>query len=227
MQNFDYNTQRSSIRLKEYGRSIQDMAAQVLEIENPEERLAKAQSLIKLMKMINPSFKDNHENEQMMWDHLHIISDFELDVENSGFEKPKPEVLQKKPLKVAYGSGSIRLKHYGKNLEQIVLKLVLEPDPDRQLAGISKVGKMMKKFYADFNSDQLEDDVIALQIEELSRGKLKVDRAKVEENNLFYVSKAEMVSDNRDNFKKKLKPIHKGNNNNNNINNNNRNKKRK
>ena len=215
MQNFDYNTQREHIQLKEYGRSVQEMAAQVLRVQDPEERLAKAQSLIKLMKLINPSFKDNQENEQMMWDHLHIISNFELEVENSGFEKPMPEVLLKKPLKVAYGSGAIRLKHYGKNLEQIVLKLVQEPDPDRQLAGISKVGKMMKKFYADFNSDQLEDDVIAMQIEDLSRGKLKVDRQKVEQNNLFYVSKAELMTDNRESFKKKLKPMSKNNNNNN------------
>ena len=200
MQNFDYNTQRVDIKLKEYGRSVQDLAKHVSEIKDPNERLVKAKSLIKLMKMINPAFKDNQENEQMMCDHLHIISDFELEVENSGFEKPSAETIQKKPNKVEYGSRAIRLKHYGKNLEKIVAKLVMEEDPERQLAGVSKVGKMMKKFYADFNSDQLEDDVIAMQIEDLSRGKLKVDRAKVEEGNLFYVSKAELMSDSNQNY---------------------------
>ncbi len=211
MQNFDYNTQRVDIKLKEYGRSVQDMADYVVKIENPEERLEKAKSLIKLMKLINPAYRDNQENEQMMWDHLHIITNFSLEVENSGFEKPKPEELQKKPQKVAYDIGAIRLKHYGKNLEKIVLKLVTEEDPDRQLAGISKVGKMMKKFYADFNSDILEDDVICNQIESLSRNKLKVDRTKVQELDLFYVSKAELVSDANQSYKKKVnKPVAKG-----------------
>jgi hypothetical protein len=211
MQDYDYNTQRVDIRLKEYGRSVQDLASHVSKIKDPNERLVKAKSLIKLMKMINPAFKDNQENEQMMWDHLHIISDFGLEVQNSGFEIPSQETLQKKPQKVAYGTGNIRLKHYGGNIEKIIIKLVMEADPDRQLAGIAKVGKMMKKFYADFNSDQLEDDVIAMQIEDLSRGKLKVDRAKVEEGNLFYVSKAELVSDASQNYKKKVntKPVQK------------------
>jgi hypothetical protein len=217
MQNFDYNTQRVDIKLKEYGRSVQDMANYVVKIKDPEERLNKAKSLIKMMKLINPAYRDNLENEQMMWDHLHIITDFALEVENSGFEKPKPEELQKKPMRVEYGTGTIRLKHYGKNIEKIVAKLVLEEDAERQLAGISKVGKMMKKFYADFNSDQLEDDVICKQIEELSRGKLKVDKAKIEEGDLFYVSKAELMSDASQNYKKKVvKPIAKGASNNNN-----------
>jgi hypothetical protein len=225
MQNFDYNTQRTDVKLKEYGRSVQELAIHVCEIEDDNERLLKAKSLIKLMKLINPAYRDNQENEQMMWDHLHIISDFKLEVENSGFEKPEPEVLLKKPLKVAYGTGNIRLKHYGKNIESIITKLIEEPDPERQLAGISKIGKMMKKFYADFNSDQLEDDVIASQIEMLSKGGLKVDRQKVEEGNLFYVSKAELVSDANNAYKKKIKPMTSNRINNNNSNN--KNKKRK
>jgi hypothetical protein len=223
MQNLEYNTQRGDIRLKEYGRTVQDMAMHVVTIKDPEERLERAKSIIKLMKLINPSFKDNHENEQMMWDHLHIISNLELEVEDSGFEKPSGETLMKKPQKVAYPANNIRLKHYGKNIEKIIAKLILEPEEDRKIAGISKVGKMMKKFYADFNSDQLEDDVIAIQIEDISRGKLKVDRKRVEEENLFYVSKAELISDTQN-----VKKINNGKNKNQfSAGNNNKKKKRK
>jgi hypothetical protein len=215
MHKLEYNTQRGDIRLKEYGRTVQDLAMQVRAMTDPDERLEKAKSVIKLMKIINPGFKDNAENEQMMWDHLHIITDFGMDVENNGFEKPSPENITKKPSKVEYPAQSIRLKHYGKNIEKIILKLVSEEDEEKKWAGISKIGKMMKKFYAEFNTDLLEDDVISSQIEDISRGKLKIDRSKVLEEGLFYVSKAELLTDNH-NFKKKTTNNNQKQNNNNN-----------
>ena len=192
--NFDYNTQREEIRLKEYGRNVQRIAEHVKSIEDEEERLKKAKSLVKLMKLINPAYKDNVENDQKMWDHLHIISDFDLQLEDVPYEIPESEVLVKKPLKVEYNSGRIKLKHYGKNIEYIIAKIIVEEDEHKKLAGISQVGKMMKKFYADFNRDEIEDDVIASQIEDISNGKIKVDLEKVKEHNLFFVSKAFLMS---------------------------------
>lgn len=195
MQDFDYNTQRQDIRLKEYGRNVQNISDHIKTIKDDDERLEKAKTLIKLMKMINPAFKENHENEQMMWDHLHIISDFGLDLKDSPFEKPEEEILDKRPEKVPYSTGRIKLRHYGKNVELIVLKIAEETDPERQLAGISRVGKIMKKIHAEIHYDQIEDDVIATQIEEISKGKIKVDLQAITEGNLFYVSKAELVQD--------------------------------
>lgn len=228
MSDFDYNTQREDIKLKEYGRNVQRITDYIRTITDEDEKLQKAKTLVKLMKIINPSYKDNSETEQKAWDHLHIITDFELDFENAPFEKPLPEVVNKRPEKVPYHTERIKLKHYGKNIELIIDRIIEETDPEAQLAGISRVGKMMKKFYSDFNKDTLEDDVIASQIEHLSAGKIKVDLEKVTAHNLFYVPKADLLSNPSQNsstsFVDNLPKKRKQQNNNMNSNNNNRKK---
>jgi len=214
MQDFDYNTQREDIILKEYGRNVQNLTEHIKTVKDKEEQTKLAKTLVKLMKMINPSGqKDSEEVEQKTWDHLHIISNFELELENAPFETPEKEVLFNKPQRVAYGTSKIKLKHYGKNVEKIIEKIAAEPDPELQLSGISKVGKMMKKFYSDFNKDIIEDGVIASQIESISKGKVKVDLEKVEELKLFHISKAELFhSNNNPNHNGRKKKKHNNNN---------------
>lgn len=230
MHDFDYNTQREDIILKEYGRNVQGLTEYIKNIKDKDEQLKLAKTLVKLMKVINPSStKDSDEVDQKTWDHLHIISDFEMDLEDAPYEKPTPESVGKKPLKVEYGTGRIKLRHYGKNVELIINKIAEESDPEAQLAGISKVGKMMKKFYSDFNKDIIEDDVIASQIESISRGKVKVDLEAVKEQNLFFVSKADLINNTGTNNNQSTTNISGKKNNNNNRNrnnNNNRNKNR-
>ena len=227
MYDFDYNTQRDDIILKEYGRNVQGLTEHIKTVTDKDEQLRLAKTLVKLMKVINPSSqKDNQEMEQKTWDHLHVISNFEMELENAPFEKPPREILDKKPLKVEYGTGSIRLRHYGKNVELIINKIAQETDPEVILAGVSKVGKMMKKFYSDFNKDIIEDDVIASQIEAISRGKVKVDLERVTQDNLFFVSKADLInsSNGNNNNTNSHGGNHKKKKKNNNNNNKNRNK---
>ena len=52
------------------------------------------------MDLINPNTKNNNSEEHghKLWAHLHIISNFELDVE-SPYKKPNKELYQSKPEK--------------------------------------------------------------------------------------------------------------------------------
>src|SRR5690554_2476354 len=95
--------QSQNIVLKEYGRNIQKIVAYLLSIEDREKRSRFAYTLIELMKQINPGIRDVQENDQKIWDHLYIISDFKLDVDTE-FPMPEKSILDKKPMNVAYNT---------------------------------------------------------------------------------------------------------------------------
>ena len=180
----EYNTKREFLKLREYGRNVQNLVGKVLEVEDDDTRNRQAHTMIELMKMINPNVKEGPEYEQKVWDDLHIISDFEMNVE-SPYPTPDKSILGRKPERVAYKLKNIRFKHYGKNMELFINKAIELEDLEEREAAIIHIGKLMKTFFAVWNRDTVDDAVIVKNIEELSKGKLTIDIEKVRENNLF------------------------------------------
>ena len=210
----EYNTKRDFLKLREYGRNVQNLISKIAEVEDVDTRNRYAQTMVELMKMINPNVKDGPEYEQKVWDDLHIISDFELGVE-SPYPTPDKSILGRKPERVSYKTKNIRYKHYGKNMELFIKKAMETEDPEEREAAIIHIGKLMKTFFAVWNRDTVEDAVIIKNIQELSNGKLNISLEKVKEFNLFESKKKVDFSQ---------KPHGGGNNNHNN--NRNRNNKR-
>ncbi|MFM9075879.1 MAG: DUF4290 domain-containing protein, partial [Bacteroidota bacterium] len=56
-----YNTQRSDIILKEYGRCVQNMVEYIRTVPDKEKRTKMCGSLIELIKQLNPSIKEQPE----------------------------------------------------------------------------------------------------------------------------------------------------------------------
>ena len=110
-----YNTVKERLILKEYGRNVQQLVQHIEKIEDKDERNQKAETLTQLMRQINPTIKDTPEVEQKLWDDIHIISDFVLEIDGP-FPKPEREVLHKKPNRVAYNTNKITFKHFGRNI---------------------------------------------------------------------------------------------------------------
>jgi hypothetical protein len=180
----EYNTQRPSIILKEYGRNVQKLVEYIRSLPSQEKRTELAYTLIELIKQLTPTMKDQPENPQRVWDDLYIIANFNLDI-NSPFPVPEPSILFKKPEKVDYPQSQVRFKHYGKNIEKLVKEaLKLEDEQERQDA-IIYLGKLMKTFYGNWNKETLDDSVILKDIQEMSGGALKLTIEKVREDNLF------------------------------------------
>lgn len=170
--------------LKEYGRNIQKLVNYVTTIDDKEKRTQYAHTLIDLMKQINPAMKEGPEYAQKLWDDLYIMSGFNLDVD-SPYPMPEKSVLGKKPKRLDYQRHDIRYKHYGKNVELLVKKAITIEDPEEREAAIVYIGKLMKTFYASWNKDVIDDNVIIDNIKTLSKGALEIDVNKVKENNLF------------------------------------------
>ena len=119
----EYNSQRSEIILKEYGRSVQKMVEHLRSIPDREKRTKLAGALIDLIKQLNPSIKEQQEDPQRMWDDLYIMADFNLDLDIP-YPIPPKDVLQKKPMRMAYPQSNVRFRHYGKNIEILVKEAI-------------------------------------------------------------------------------------------------------
>lgn len=186
----NYNTIREKLRLREYGRNIQMLVEHLASIEDVEKRNKQAHTMVELMKQINPAIKDTPEIAQKIWDDMHIISEFNLEVEGP-FPTPDKEVLDKKPQKMGYNNNEITFKHFGKNIELLVQKAITLEDKEEQEAAIIHIGKLMKTFFYSYNRDNIEDDVVYKNIRKLSNNQLDIDLEKVKEGNLFEPAKKE------------------------------------
>lgn len=180
----DYNTDRPHLILKEYGRNVQKLADYLSTIDDKEKRTKYAYTLIDLMKQITPAHKDNADSPQKLWDDLYIMSDFKLEIDGP-YDVPEIEVLNRKPDKVGYQDNNIRYRHYGKNLELLIEKAIALENSEEKEAAIVYIGKLMKSFFATWNNDYVEDEVLVKQISDMSKGELKIDVEKVKEGNLF------------------------------------------
>lgn len=169
-----YNSSRLDLVLPEYGRSIHKMAHHCLEIEDREERNKCARSIILIMGNLFPHLRDIDDFNHKLWDHLHLMTDFKLDVD-SPYPKPKRETLDEKPRRVPYPSGNIKYGHYGKTIEQIVNKAAEEEDETKRKELAIDIANLMKRTYVVWNQNSVKDEVIASDLRKLSDGKLVVD----------------------------------------------------
>jgi hypothetical protein len=171
---FDYNTTRSDLILAEYGRNVQNMVKYIIDLPTKEERNKYAQAVIDLMGFLNPHLRDVADFKHKLWDHLHIISDYKIDVD-SPYPKPTPEAALIKPKHIGYPQQKIRYKHYGKTVEKLIDKTIEEENPERKGAMVQGIANFMKMAYVQWNKDNVADEVILKNLRELSDGKLELE----------------------------------------------------
>jgi hypothetical protein len=164
--------------LPEYGRNIQKLVDYAKTIEDRNKRNKMAKDIINIMGNMYPHFRDIADFKHKLWDHLAIMSEFELDID-SPYEDPPREKLRMKPDPVPYNNYDIRYKHYGKIIEKMILRASEYPEGEEKNMLIEVIANHMKKNYLTWNKDTVSDDLIFDNIEELSQGKIKVDREKI------------------------------------------------
>lgn len=213
------------IVLKEYGRNTQKIVNYILTIQDKDKRTKYANTLIELMKQINPGMRDAQDSYHKLWDHLYIMADFNLDVD-SIYPMPEKELLGRKPMKVDYNTHNLRFKHYGKNVELLIEKAIHMEDKTDKEAAIIYIGRLMKRFYATWNKENIEDDVIIEHLLYLSNNKLELDIDKIKSERLFdsYMPKEHREKDQSE-YKERREYRNNGGNGNNNYGSNNNNRK--
>lgn len=168
-----YNSQRPLLILPEYGRNVQQMVDYAMGIAEREERNKVVHAIISVMGQLFPYLRDIDDFKHKLWDHLHIMSNYQLDVD-SPYPKPEPSQFESKPDRIAYPKKTFKYRHYGKIMEGLIEKACAYDDGDEKDVLTLIIANQMKKHYLMWNRDTVEDNVVLKQLAELSDGKLEL-----------------------------------------------------
>jgi len=169
----DYNSNRTTLAMPEYGRHIQKMIDHAVTIEDREERTRCAKTIIGIMGNMFPHLRDVNDFKHKLWDHLAIMADFKLDIDYP-YELPEPESLNAKPEKVPYKNSRISYMHYGELIQEMISKAIEMEDEDQKKQLILLIAGHMKKSLSYWNKDSVTDDRIFNDLSKLSKGQLTV-----------------------------------------------------
>ena len=170
-----YNTQQRRLVLPEYGRNIQKMVDHCLAIEDREERTRCAHAIVGAMANLFPELR-SADNSHKLWDHIMIMSDFRLDVDFP-CEVIAREQLASRPERVDYTQAPMRMRHYGRIVQQMVEKVRQMPQGPERDEVILLVANNMKKQMLAVNPDGVEDARIFKDLADMTRGEIRLNPA--------------------------------------------------
>lgn len=169
----DYNSQRPFLVLREYGRNIQKLIEHALTVEDRAERQKVVNHIIHVMGNLNPHLKNVDDFTHLLWDHLHIMSDFRLDVD-SPYPLPLREELFAKPGKFDYPEKNQRFRHYGKNILTMIDKAIAMEESEKKQLFAECIANYMKIVHNNWNRENVTDEIILNDLHVLSNGKLSL-----------------------------------------------------
>ncbi len=170
----DYNTERPDLVLPEYGRHVHKMVDYLKTIHDKNLRNQMAKSLVEIMGNMNPHLRDVPDFKHKLWDHLAIMSDFDLDIDWP-YPLPDKEERSSPPDTLTYSDSDFSFKHYGKNLQQM-LKALPDYDEETQAMLVKQLANHMKISYVSWKKESVNDDAIFDDIEKITKGKIKIPR---------------------------------------------------
>ena len=203
----EYNTDRTPLLMPEYGRNIQQLVEYCKSISSKEERNEVAKAIVEFMGQRNPHLRDEEGYKHKLWDHLYILSGYDLDVD-SPYPFPTKEQLTQKPNKMQYPSLDNEYKFYGKSILQLIeIAIGLENGEEKE-ALIQVIANNMKKAYNVYNKEHVQDEVIFRHLLELSGNKLSLEGIETLDKSKIYNSNNKNRKNNRHNNHNKRKNYH-------------------
>ena len=170
----NYNYTRRKLYLPEYGRHIQEMIDSLMQIEDRHERNRQARAVIAVMGNLNPLLRDTADFTHKLWDHLFIMSDFQLDVD-SPYPRPTRQELTVSPRHMAYTQSRIAYKHYGKYVERMIGSLSAVENPRAVASAVDNLARYMRTKSYEYNQEHPNNEVIVRDIKRMSGGNIQID----------------------------------------------------
>ena len=174
----EYNTKRNNLIIREYGRNIQKLVEQCVAIEDRAERTRTAYAIVRIMSDVvnsketsNETSRNNDDFWNKLWDHLFIMSDYQLDVD-APYPKPVPDTKPKEFVKPSYNNKNrVKFRTYGVNMQNLIHKVSEYPEEVREQFAPS-LANHLKMMYLTYNRNSVNDQLIRYQLSELSDGKI-------------------------------------------------------
>ena len=167
----EYNTQRTQLKITDYGRNVAKLIEYCKSLDDRDERNKMAATIIDVMAHVNPKVKERAEYRHILWDHLMLLADYELDVD-CPYPVDREENVHFKPHTLQRREGGIRYRHYGRALEDMVKAVAEMEDSKERQQIVGQIAHTMKRQYLQWNRDTVDDQLIAEQLSELSDGRL-------------------------------------------------------
>ena len=169
MNQIQYNTEKSSLLMSEYGRIVQEMVEHCMTIEDRQERLKCATSIVSVMANLGQEKLANPEVQTKLWNHLALISRFQLDLDYPVEIIPQAEASMR-PAPMSLPQANIRHKHYGRIVEQALQKLTEMPEGEERDALVQQTADRMKQNLFTWNPDVMSEEKVTHDIDVYTKG---------------------------------------------------------
>lgn len=167
---------KSRLLLSEYGRNVQRMVEYLKTIEDRDLRNRQAQVVVGIMGNLYPYKRDTEAFRNMLWDHLFMIANFEIDID-SPYPKPTAELFSPVANRVPYSQKRIAQKHYGANVQKIVDEIAMQSDAaegDKEII-LAQLAKYMRQSAYNYNNEYPSNEVVLSDLAKMSGGVLTSD----------------------------------------------------
>ena len=130
-------------------------------------------TLVNILAIMNPDMRDQVDIKHKLYDHVHLMSDFTLDIDSPYPVPPRPEEAPR-PARVPYTQENIKLRPYGKYMQRMIEKAVTYEEGEEKDALVKTIANNLKKMYLNWNRDSVNDELIHEHLSLLSGTKLKL-----------------------------------------------------
>ena len=174
IEGLDYNTQREKLALPEYGREIQRMVDHAKTLADKKERQRCAETIIAIMDRMFPQNRQNADYKHKLWDHLALMSNFELDIDWP-YDIDQAATITTRPEPMAYPMKDIAVKHYGYMVFELFDKLT-QMEPGKERDELTRVtANQMKRNLMLWSHGSSDDEKVASDLARFTDGKIQLD----------------------------------------------------
>ena len=153
-----YNTQMPAVKLPEYGRNLQNLVEYCMTIPDRQKRTRYAYGIVSIMKDLLPDSQQIENVDQILWDHLALLSNYTLDIDYPVEITPQ-QMLEERPQTLPNPqSCRIRWRMYGKVVEDMVQKACAMTDGEQRLRLFELCANHMKLHFHKTHPNADEDD---------------------------------------------------------------------
>lgn len=170
----DYNTQRQSLLLPEYGREIQRMVDYAIERPTKGERNACAKTIVRMMATKMPGALQANDGMVALWDHLYVMGRGKLDIDWP-YDVTEAEKIMQKPQPMPIRKNHVRLRHYGHLVEECFEMLKTMPEGREKDRLVQLTANQMKRDLATWGRGTMDDEKVADDLARFTDGKVQLD----------------------------------------------------
>ncbi len=168
------------VKLPEYGRNLQELVEYCKTIPDREKRTRYAYGIVSIMGDLYPEADKVENLKQILWDHLALISNYELDIDYPVEIIPKESLNERPEVLSNPQQQHITWRMYGKTIENMVTKACAMEDQEQRIRLFERCANHMKlHFHITHPTADEDDDKIIQDLLSYTDGKYKEDIYKV------------------------------------------------